>query len=119
MIEEMLVAKLKMATPKVYPGKAPESEDGTFIVYRRSQTDRETHLSGPGGIFYPEFQVDVYSPSFTTMTNLAYQVINLLDGWREGNIMYASVENDFSMEADPEEDGYFRHLIQVKFTYKM
>lgn len=118
MIETLLVTKIKSVTPKVYPGKAPESEDGTFVVYRRSQTERETHLSGPSGISYPEFQVDVYSPSYTTMATLSDQLVHLLDGWIEGPIMYCTVENDFDMESDPEEDGYFRHLIQLRFTYR-
>lgn len=118
MIELILVSKLQAITPKVYPLKAPESASGTFVVYRRSSTDYETHLSGPSGITYPEFQIDVYSTSYSVVANVSDSIIAALDGLIDGDIMYCSVENNFDMEADPEEDGYYRHVIMIKFTFR-
>lgn len=118
MIDPLLVSKLQTIIPAVYPLKAPESATGTFAVYRRSSTGFETHLSGPSGITYPEFQIDVYSTSFTTVASLSASVVAALDGWKEEPIMYCSVSNNFSMEADPEEDGYYRHVVMIRFTYR-
>lgn len=117
MIEVTLTAKLKRVVPKVYPNKAPQTADGPLVVYMRTGTDREALLSGPGGIAYATFRIDVYDTGYLSTITLADALRAECNGWKEAEVMYCSVTNDIDFGAEPDEDGFYRRSIELSITY--
>lgn len=118
MIEETLTSKIKPVIDKVFPGKAAKSETGPFVVYIRATTSRETDISGPAGISYPVFQLNIYDTSYKNMALLSDQLRFALDGWKQDAVLYCSVEDDFDFAADPDEDGFYCRVMRLKLTHR-
>jgi hypothetical protein len=118
MLEELLTTKLKTVTPQAFPLKAPEKVTGAHLIYQRTGTARETHLDGPGGIAVVNFRVDCYQTSYSKTNALADALRASCDGWREGDVLYCSVDNDIDFGAEPDADGYYRRSLELRVTYR-
>ena len=117
MLEETLTAKLKTITPQVYPVKAPEDAQGAQLIYQLVGADRLTHLDGPGGLAIMDFRVDCYDLTYAETVTLARAVLTACNGWKEGPVLYCSVDNDIDFGAEADEDGYYRRSMELRITY--
>lgn len=118
MIEQTLTAKLETITPQVFPLKAPEDAEGAMLIYQRTSTERETHLSGPSGIAVSYFRVDVYQQAFSEVVTLSNALRVACDGWQEDDVLYCSIESDIDFDADADEDGYYRRSMELRITHR-
>jgi len=76
-------------TDKVFFMRAPESEDGPFVIIQRTNSDRVRDINGPSGLTQDTLQIDSYHTTYLTAKALAADIEDTLDGLRE-SISYGS-----------------------------
>jgi len=67
---------------RIYPIVLPQGQVQTSIVYTRVSGIGDNHMEGPSGLSRPRFQVDCWSQSIDTASQLANLVKERIDGFR-------------------------------------
>lgn len=87
---------------RVFPVLAPVSAPLPFVVYQRSQIDRNQTLAAPLGLPRVSVQFDLYAATYEEVRQLADSMRANLDGWTGS--AYGVVVSQTSLES--ERDGF-------------
>jgi hypothetical protein len=87
---------------RVFPVLAPVSASLPFVVYQRSQIERNQTLASPLGLPRVSVQFDVYAATYEETRQLADAMRVNLDGWTGS--AYGVVVSQTSLES--ERDGF-------------
>lgn len=87
---------------KVFPVLAPMSASLPFVVYARSQVQRNQTLAAPLGLPRVAIQFDAYASTYEAVRQLADAMRANLDGWTGS--AYGVVVSQTSLES--ERDGF-------------
>lgn len=114
---------------KCFVIKAPDNEQGNFIVFQKIDSTRWRSINAPSGIAQDFMQVDIYSQDIYTAKDNAAIIEGILDGFR-GIVSYGdnspqetikiggiSLQNELDLIEQEEELSLFRVSQTYLITY--
>lgn len=114
---------------KLYALRAPDNITDEFIVFQRTDNDRDRHINGPSGLSQALIQIDCYSKSYYGAKDLAALVEGTLDGY-SGTVAYGtdspqesivinaiSLQNDIDLLEQEVEPLLYRNSASYLVTY--
>jgi hypothetical protein len=78
-----------LASGRVYGLRAPENATAPFIVFQRIDSERWRDINGPSGMAQATIQIDAYAETLFAAKDLALEIEDILDGFRD-TVYYGS-----------------------------
>lgn len=119
-----------LAGGRVYALKAPQTAVAPFIIFQRTTGERWRSINAPSGLADVTMQIDCYAEDFYSMRDLANQVENILDGYRN-TVYYGSgspqasiriagctLQNETDILDESDEPFLFRNTADYKIIFE-
>lgn len=130
LVEPAIYELLKMlAGGRVYAMRAPQNATAPFIIFQRTDSERWRSINGPSGVAQVYMQIDVYGTEYYQAKNLAAEIEEILDGYRDEvivdngspqqtvNICGISLQNDLDLFEQTDQPFLIRNSATYLVTY--
>jgi hypothetical protein len=126
MIEKKLVEKLQEVTGlsnRVFPLIAKQGQEVPFVVYDRTNTNRDKTLTGFDGLVEVSFQLDVHEKTYSNLKTVSQNVITKIKSfegqtWGTYKIQSCEIDNEIEDYFDDDDVKWYVSFIDFTIIYK-
>lgn len=122
-IEQWLSAQLVIANPAVaFPMIAPQGQPLPIVIYRRTRTTRERHLTSGAGMPVASFDISVYANTYAAAKEIASDIKTQIDnftGTASGVTVNRCSIEDESDGFEPPADGNSKAVYIVSMSFEV
>ena len=122
MMEQSIKTKLNAASANTFPNKAQEGTSSPYVVYRRTNTDRNPTLTDQG-TYRAIFEFNIIGSRYSNMLTLKSTVKatfeDVIGQYRAGGPYIQATDIINEMDMYYEETGYHEGILEIEFTYNL
>lgn len=122
-VEQWLSAQLVLATAaNAFPMIAPQGHALPLIIYKRTGTNRERHLTSGAGMPVASFDISVFASAYAAGKEIASDIREQLDnftGTASGVTVNRCSIEDESDEIEPPSDGNSKAVYIVSMSFEV
>ena len=111
------VIKTAVGSLKVYPILAAKNAVAPFLVYERTNTNRDRALSGETGRIEAGYRIDIYAPTLSAAQSLADDLATSFSSTSTSTIRFISIENEQNASDLSGDPALYRWIMEVSVSF--